>query len=103
MKGVKVKIKISFEVKIVKIAITALKLKNNFIWLDFDFLSITEAMYEKKPILSSRIEMLVQERKIIKIFNGLIFAELKKMFFIGEAPQKSKHKQTVAPMRQIIQ
>ena len=67
----------SLEVKMVKIAIIALKEKNNFFWLDFDFVKIIAAIYEKNPILSRTTEILVQDINITSILRGLILALLK--------------------------
>ena len=80
-----------------------LKLKNRRVWLLFDFFKITAAIYEKNPILSKRTEILVQDKKITRIFNGFIFASLKKIFVIGSGPANSNIKQINAPTRQKIQ
>lgn len=103
MNGVNVNIKISFEVKIVKIAIIALNEKNNFVWLLLFFDKITAAIYEKNPILSNKTEILVHDMNITNIFNGFIFASFKKMLTNGFSPAKLQHKQIIAPTKQKTQ
>ena len=79
IKGVNVKITISFEVKIVKIDINKYNEKKSVYWLDLNLLINLIATNEKNPASSKAIEIKDTDINKTKIFNGFNFEFVNKI------------------------
>ena len=72
IKGVNVRITISFDVNTVKTLVKAYKAKKRAYWFDFALLVARWAKYLNNPNSSKRMEIIVIEKNKTMIFNGFI-------------------------------
>ena len=81
MKGVSVKIKMSLEVKMVRMATRRLNEMKSVVWLRLYFSTTVLARNLKKPSSSMRIDNPENERKMARIFREFISEFEKNKFF----------------------
>ena len=76
MKGVKVRMTMSLEVKTVSTDTVAYNMKNSFICPDPALESILDAKYRKNPTSSRKTERAVMDKNSVKILRGLMALSL---------------------------
>ena len=103
MNGVNVKITISLDVKMVKIATIIYKVKNKAFWFVLQFLINRAAKNLKNPTSSKNIDKKVIEKNSSNILIGLIDESENSPFKESLIDTQLKDRINIAPIKQIIQ
>ena len=101
--GVNVKITMSFDVKMVKIAVKAYSIMKSRYWFLFAFLAAKIAKYLNNPTSSRKIERIVIEKNKTMILSGLTVVLLTNSFPTSLIGANENAKRIIAPIRAMIQ